>query len=181
MLQQIVIVGYHTNSKNKIQKFLETKEPIFSNDSYWLGRGMYFWDNLSNACYWKKEKIRKKEVVEDELAILNARIEVDLENMLDLTDEETLKMLDNLWNIIRIKGKKKIEKEKLGENLDLIFDMFEDSFKCYKVVKCLAKYKNDPMKNYQFFETTRITIGNRIIYSVKDKNCILDSDFYKED
>ena len=52
---------YHTNDRLKIENFLETSELIISKDTNWLGSGMYFWDNLSNAKYWKNEKLRKRE------------------------------------------------------------------------------------------------------------------------
>ena len=51
---------YHANDRLKVENFLETNELIISKDTNWLGKGMYFWDNLSNARYWKNEKLRKK-------------------------------------------------------------------------------------------------------------------------
>ena len=53
------IIGYHANDKEKCQKFVENSICIFSEDTYWLGYGMYFWDTMSNAVYWKTEKFRK--------------------------------------------------------------------------------------------------------------------------
>ena len=55
-----IIKGYHCNDLERTKKFVENKELIMTQeDGYWLGKGMYFWDNLSNAHYWKKEKERK--------------------------------------------------------------------------------------------------------------------------
>ena len=37
---------YHTNDRLKVKNFLKTNELIISKDTNWLGKGMYFWDNL---------------------------------------------------------------------------------------------------------------------------------------
>ena len=43
----------YENNINEVENFLKTNELIISKDTNWLGSGMYFWDNLSNAKYWK--------------------------------------------------------------------------------------------------------------------------------
>ena len=59
------IIGYHVNDKDRCQKFIDEEEIIiFSEDIYWLGYGMYFWDNQANAKYWIQEKKRKDKTVE---------------------------------------------------------------------------------------------------------------------
>ena len=55
---------YHANDRLKVENFLKTNELIISKDTNWLGSGMYFWDNLSNAKYWKNEKLRKNETID---------------------------------------------------------------------------------------------------------------------
>ena len=71
------IIGFHTNTKDKIKNFIEKGIPITSEDTTWLGTGMYFWDNLSNAKYWKNEKIRKNEGSEETIKIIKANIIID--------------------------------------------------------------------------------------------------------
>ena len=52
--------AYHVNDEERCKKFIENKDYIIiSDDTFWLGNGMYFWDNNSNANYWLKEKQRK--------------------------------------------------------------------------------------------------------------------------
>lgn len=124
---------YHANDELKIENFLKTNELIISKDTNWLGSGMYFWDNLSNAKYWKNEKLRKKETTN--IKIIKGKI--FLEKLLDLTDEETVRYIDNIWNIISNSSKiqkMKIEKAELGRKLDVIFDFYKAclSKECYK-------------------------------------------------
>ena len=109
---------YHTNDEFKIEKFLKTNELIISKDTNWLGNGMYFWDNLSNAKYWKNEKLRKKETTN--IKIIKGKI--FLEKLLDLTDEETARYIDDIWSFISKFSKiqkMKIEKAELGRKLKI--------------------------------------------------------------
>ena len=86
---------YHTNDRLKVKIFLKTNELIISKDTNWLGKGMYFWDNLLNAKYWKNEKLRKRETTD--IKIIKGKI--FLEKLLDLTDEETVKYIDDIWSL----------------------------------------------------------------------------------
>ena len=52
-----MIKVYHCNSEEKCNDFIIRKKLLESNhpyDSFWLGKGMYFWDNLGNAKYWQE-------------------------------------------------------------------------------------------------------------------------------
>lgn len=68
-----IIKIFHCNSEIKCNEFifqnklLESKHPY---DSLWLGRGMYFWDNLGNAKYWKRERNKKMNKMEKLLLFL---------------------------------------------------------------------------------------------------------------
>ncbi|WP_335932325.1 hypothetical protein [Fusobacterium polymorphum] len=168
---------YHTNDRLKIENFLETSELIISKDTNWLGSGMYFWDNLSNAKYWKNEKLRKRETTD--IKIIKGTI--FLEKMLDLTDEETVRYIDDIWSYIskfsEIK-KIKIEKAELGRKLDVIFDFYKNisdeetkNFD-YNVIKCLGSYRKNLMGSLDLFSESNLTLSNKIIYSVKENICI---------
>ena len=56
--------GYHANESERCRPFLQNKiNLIVSIDREYLGNGMYFWDNKSNAKYWyfeKKERAKAK-------------------------------------------------------------------------------------------------------------------------
>ena len=165
---------YHTNDELKVENFLKTNELIISKDTNWLGSGMYFWDNLSNAKYWKNEKLRKKETTN--IKIIKGKI--FLEKLLDLTDVETVRSIDKIWNVISNSSKiqkMKIEKAELGRKLDVIFDFFsekESKIFDYNVIKCLGSYKRDLMRSLDSFSESNLTLTNKTIYSVKENNCI---------
>lgn len=165
---------YHTNDRLKIKNFLETNELIISKDINWLGKGMYFWDNLSNAKYWKNEKLRKKETTD--IKIIKGKI--FLEKMLDLTDEETVRYINDIWNFISKFSeiqKIKIEKAELGRKLDVIFDFYKAHLSKefdYNVIKCLGSYKRNLMGNLDLFSESNLTLSNKIIYSIKKSICI---------
>ena len=154
---------YHANDRLKVENFLKTNELIISKDTNWLGSGMYFWDNLSNAKYWKNEKLRKNETID--IKIIKGKI--FLEKLLDLTDEETVKKIDKTWDIIskdsEIK-KMEIKKIELGRKLDIIFD--------YNVIKCLGNYRKNLMRNLDLFSESNLILSNKIIYSVKENSCM---------
>ena len=165
---------YHANDRLKVENFLETNELIISKDTNWLGSGMYFWDNLSNAKYWKNEKLRKNETID--IKIIKGKI--FLEKLLDLTDEETVKKIDKTWDIIskdsEIK-KMEIKKIELGRKLDIIFDFYKAHLSKefdYNVIKCLGSYKRNLMGNLDLFSESNLTLSNKIIYSIKESICI---------
>lgn len=165
---------YHTNDRLKVKNFLKTNELIISKDTNWLGKGMYFWDNLSNAKYWKNEKLRKRETTD--IKIIKGKI--FLEKLLDLTDEETVKYIDDIWSFISKFSeiqKIKIEKAELGRKLDVIFDFFsekESKVFDYNVIKCLGSYKRNLMRSLDSFSESNLTLTNKTIYSVKENTCI---------
>ena len=168
---------YHTNDRLKVKNFLKTNELIISKDTNWLGKGMYFWDNLSNAKYWKNEKLRKRETTD--IKIIKGKI--FLEKLLDLTDEETVKYIDDIWSFISKFSeiqKIKIEKAELGRKLDVIFDFYknipgkESKILDYNVIKCLGSYRKNLMGSLDLFSESNLTLSNKVIYSVKENICI---------
>lgn len=171
------IIGYHANTKDKILNCLANKNLIEYKDTDWLGKGMYFWDNIGNAHYWKNEKIRKEEGTEIE--ILQANIYID--EVLDLTDTQNLKFINNLWErFVSGNLKKDIPQNQLGKRLDYLFEAFSDKFS-YGVIKAYGKYKTEHTTFYSFFKGSNISIRNKIIYSVKKNECITNYKLYKEE
>lgn len=56
------LILYHCNKQEECLKFLNKQDYLISSqeDGIWLGKGMYFWDNISNARFWKREKLKPK-------------------------------------------------------------------------------------------------------------------------
>lgn len=171
------IIGYHTNIDKKILSCLSNGNLIIFKDTFWLGRGMYFWDNLGNANYWKYEKIRKGEGTVLDIKIIQANIFVD--NILDLTDSQNLEFIDKLWErFVKNNIKEKIPKEHLGKRLDYLFESFPEYFS-YGVIKALGVYKY--VSTNTFFKETNISVKSKLIYSVKKKDYIANFKLYEEE
>lgn len=139
------IIGYHANDKKRCERFLQDNcYMIASEDTHWLGDGMYFWDNLSNAKYWAKEKRRKQET--QTIWIVESHIILD--NVLDLTDSELRQKIWELWVLydrqLKRAGKFNSQKYKyLGQRLNALFKVFP-SLSSYDVIKAHAHYPKTP-------------------------------------
>ena len=83
------IIVFHTNIKDKIEKFVSDKEMIYYEDKHYLGNGMYFWDNEGNAKYWANKKLKENIGVLNEVYISKANLLLD-ETILDLTNVEII-------------------------------------------------------------------------------------------
>jgi len=169
------IVGYHGNKKSKCLAFIKSGVLISCDDSKWLGRGMYFWDNKSNADYWLKEKIRKTELdcMEDG-AIIQALIDCD--EMLDLTDQSVVEELNNVWVLLRVRDKKFSYDAELGYKLNYILERIED-FSSISVIKGIGDYRDYyRRKGDDFFilKDSRIIEDVKVLYCVRCSNAIIE-------
>lgn len=174
------ILGYHSNEEIKILNFVNKSIPIFSDDTYWLGYGMYFWDNYNNSLYWKQEKERKNK---KNIPILIASANVITESiLLDLTDYDHIESIDIIWKAhlakLPAKEKKMISNYPLGKRIDFLFKNYSILEDQYKAIKCFGKYKNN-MGRFNVICNDKITDEVRTIYCVRDKNFIKNPNIIK--
>lgn len=170
------IVGYHVNDSERCKDFLENKKMIFSADTHWLGYGMYFWDNPSNANYWvvqKKRKIKEEQQNIKELYIIQGNIFLD--QLLDLTDTDILQNFEKLWQAYcEHKGCSK--SELLGIKIDRLFDFYDELNLQLKVIKVHAEYPYTPKRKFLNYSDSKnkvqATYKIKTIYSVRDEECI---------
>ncbi len=161
------IIGYHANEKQKCTDYIERGIFIKSNDTYWLGDGMYFWDNHSNAIYWMNEKIRKSEAVC--VSIIKANVIID--KLLDFTDLETLKRFDKLWSYFCEKRNESI-KLPLGKKIEMLFDFFEDLENEFNVLRVNADYNKTPDISFLYSGNNKVTHKIKTIYCVRNNDVI---------
>lgn len=166
---------YHCNDERRCLKFLNSNTYMILSpeDGKWLGQGMYFWDNLGNAKYWEKEKRRKEP--DKKHMIVAAR--VSLENVLDLTDKDICKELENVWS--KYKEVLGIDSEpELGKKLNLLYRSIPDFSNIYKVIKVLGRYVNTPPNGFVKYmprsETVEPVLSAKVIYNVKRNDAILE-------
>ena len=168
------IQAFHVNDKARCDRFLEDESYlIISNDRYWLGNGMYFWDNNENADYWLNEKIRKDNT--KEYKVVKAIVYTD-DEMLDLTTNESQGLVNLLWD--KYCEKTGEEKRKpLGEKLNMLIKFF-NILSTTKIIKGVGDYnldnkKSDCLKNSNKFTGPQIRSYIKIIYCVRDPSIVI--------
>lgn len=165
---------YHCNDKTRCQKFLDNKKFMIESkeDGIWLGNGMYFWDNLSNAKFW----YRKKQQKHDELLIVQSNVYTDF--LLDLTDLDVCNKMEQLWNKIYKENEIKIPKDKitLGAKLNYLYDYYDMFKDVYQVIKVIGKYKKTPQNSFYKYDLdsrrAEPTTAIKCIYNVKNVDAI---------
>jgi hypothetical protein len=155
------IIGYHANDSNRCLEFVNYRTIINSEDTYWLGRGMYFWDNLSNAKYWVSEKRRKAQEVTDWSIV---QVNIDIEKLLDLTDDDVLNTLMKLWYQYCAKSHRST-KAPLGKKIDLLFGYFNFLSSNFCTIKGHGKYDRE---QNEFLVGTYVVSNIKTIYCVKN-------------
>lgn len=165
---------YHCNDKTRCQKFLDNKKFMIESkeDGIWLGNGMYFWDNLSNAKFW----YRKKQQKHDELLIVQSNVYTDF--LLDLTDLDVCNKMEQLWNKVYKENEIKIPKDKitLGVKLNYLYDYYDMFKDVYQVIKVIGKYKKTPQNSFYKYDLdsrrAKPTTAIKCIYNVKNVDAI---------
>lgn len=172
------IIGYHTNSKEKCERYINEGIFIESKDIRWLGCGMYFWDNFSNAVYWKNEKIRKMEA--KDLFVIKANVLID--ELLDLTDLQVLEFINQMWDLYCERINRKKRKAPMGKKLDALFKMFEELDESYSVMKVNGFYKKTPVSDF-FVESNNSMITNKIktIYCARRREKVVDAEIFNKE
>ena len=165
---------YHCNDKTRCQKFLDNKKFMIESkeDGIWLGNGMYFWDNLSNAKFW----YRKKQQKHDELLIVQSNVYTDF--LLDLTDLDVCNKMEQSWNKVYKENEIKIPKDKitLGVKLNYLYDYYDMFKDVYQVIKVIGKYKKTPQNSFYKYDLdsrrAEPTTAIKCIYNVKNVDAI---------
>ena len=172
------ILLYHCNFSEKCKNFLcEDSGLIWSNeDGIYLGDGMYFWDNISNAEYW--EKIKQKS--SKDTLILRCNVFVD--KLLDLTDKDICNKVNELWKELNNSMIKRRDyniyngKTYLGDKLNLLFKELPTFSESYYVIKAYYKYNKTPQSNlfkYNIYDKIIEPVLNiKCIYNVKNNSVI---------
>lgn len=179
---------YHCNDKERCNQFLKHEMDLIESkeDGIWLGNGMYFWENLANAKYWRDQKEKKSR----RLQYLIIKCLVCIDCCLDLTNQDVIDEVYEIW--------KEACQYVFGCSFSLNHEfgfilnrLFSDEFGCdfsskYDIVKVLGQYgKEHPMfennkeKNKNNLSKIRPTSAVKVIYSVKRKSCILSREVIK--
>lgn len=157
------VLGYHVNDIERCAKFIEDKNYlIISNDKFWLGKGMYFWDNNANANYWMKEKKRKDP--HNKYVKVIANIYTDEDILLDLSNKEVVNLVGEIWKEYCKKNNEKIN-QPLGVKIDKILKFFEEDFIDIKIIKGIGEYKKSNTDGK--YCGPKINFNHKVIYCIR--------------
>lgn len=156
------IIGYHANDRDRCSEFVNYRTIITSEDTHWLGLGMYFWDNLGNAKYWLLEKKRKaQEVISWSIVQAN----INLDQLLDITDEDILDTLNKLWYEYCAKSHRN-SNAPLGKKIDILFEYFSLLSSNYCTIKGHGKYDR---------VQSEFLVGSYLVSNIKTIYCVRNS------
>lgn len=166
---------FHCNEDTTINMIISDIDEInllkSFGDKFWLGTGIYFWDNLGNAKYWKKDKERKNS--DKKYSIVKVR--VCLDNVLNLTDPDVGKQFKNIINKIS-EIDPIIQKGGFGEKIDFLSRKFPEIMGNYEVIIAdgyYAKQTNKIFKNMRSY-FPGLTDKNKRIYNVIKNDAIVE-------
>ena len=155
---------------------IESKE-----DGIWLGEGMYFWDNYSNANYWLHEKERK-DTQDKQFSIIKGNAIIS--KILDLTDFDICNTFEKIWRLYANKVGIDINIP-LGKKINFLFDNVTFVRDAYDVIKIHGKYNRTPendLYRYNIHSTqTEPTLNVKTIYSVRKNDCLFNFKYYREE
>ena len=186
------IKGFHfCEHTRKCNAFVDKQLAIVATGpSQWLGDGMYFWDNYGNALYWRRE-LNGDHIPEKDCMVT---ADIDMDYVLDLTDEETQVRINRaMQDILQIKKvsprnrshrslRNKISKDEEltpGQRLDYLlkYSRYRDELRGIKVVKATGRHPrlNDDNKVLSSLwgkKWPRPVVDTKIEYCVKDESAI---------
>lgn len=173
---------FHTNDSHRCFEFINYEDHlvISEEDGIWLGSGMYFWDNVSNAKYWLR--IKQKSNPSNTYSIVQANVFLD--DMLDLTDIDICNKMALLWESY----KDKVEEDDsnnipLGLKLNVLYKYIQDFRSKYPVIRVFGKYNRTPDNQFWTYDLTGRIIEPistiKSIYNIKDKSAIADRQYYE--
>jgi hypothetical protein len=174
---------FHSNEEKKCEEFVSEKIHLISSenkrDDIWLGVGMYFWDNEGNAKWWNEKQSKRN--LHKKYKII--RVNADTSNLLDLTDYDVYKKMEEIWKNLCKKINADSEKP-LGYKLDTLFHSFPRFKEKYMAIKVFGKYNRTPVDGLFPFDCKSMkaepTMAVKCIYNVKNYDCILKSEIIEE-
>ena len=176
---------FHTDKERNNEKFLKEKTLLeANNERIWLGAGMYFWDNISNAQYWKR--VKKYHDKFSNYSIVRASLRCNLDDLLNLTDEDTVNELQEY-----VECCKKIYYQKTGKKINLdamdTGEIINFAYKCsklfdnnktFKCVKGIGLYqpkgKNFIVSKDNSHSRVHLTSRGKNIYAVRKKDTLFN-------
>lgn len=183
-----VQIVYHTDFAKKNSEFIDSGTLLESKeDGNWCGRGMYFWDNLSNAKYWQDKKKRRFNC---NVTISKSSLRYHEKDILDLTDDKTAQELYRVAVLYKKRTGLNVNLNKIGAVINFVYQSLVDDHKeTFSVVKLAGAYGKNSEENFiESYERSydrgrkspHATSRLKIIYSVRDRDFLFSKCLYSE-
>ncbi|MFC6169366.1 hypothetical protein [Loigolactobacillus jiayinensis] len=177
---------YHADFAENNSNFIDNNVLLSSReDGNWCGRGMYFWDNLSNARYWQN---KKKKHSNRDVTISQASLRCYGTEILDLTDDDSAKALYRAAVHYKSKIGFDVDLCKLGAVINFVHQaLIDDQQKAFSVVKLAGVYGRNKEENLiESYEraydkgrkSPHATSRLKIIYSVRHEGLLFSQCLY---
>lgn len=179
MYEQILKL-YHCNFSVNIAKAISSKDYLIlkaRDDRYWIGNGVYFWDNLSNAKYWKQDKERKMSLKNSNNIKFSICVGmVCLDKLFDLSDSDVRKKLEDYFENYYKTNPRLINKG-FGEKINFLLKEKPEIIDKFYVIKAHGNYPRESTKLYHFHRNkVGLTPKVKTIYNVINTKAILKLD-----
>ncbi|WP_099299692.1 hypothetical protein [Pediococcus pentosaceus] len=169
-------VVYHANTEENVEKFIGGSLIISQhpNDDYWLGEGMYFWDNKDNAVFWNK---RRRD--SEHTAIAKSQLAYHDSDIIDMVDTSAIfklrKQIQKICNILGLKFSQ--YKHKPGASLDLLARYLKmNNRETFKLVRGAAHYDRQPTYSITVDDDnigrSHLTGKVKLMYCVRDDSLL---------
>lgn len=177
--RKVDITLYHVDTVSRNKSFVSGAYHPSLEDGKWCGKGMYFWDNLSNADYWIRIKERHKV---GQYNVAGSELICSSDDILDLTDDHVVKQLSIVAQYFANKYDIDIDMTSNGKVINFVYDILkEQDNKLFSVVKAIGYYPNKKSDN--FIRINEDLSGKRRYNVVTDRArtiyCVRERDLVK--
>jgi len=141
----IMIPVYHVDTESQNDKFVHGGFFPSQEDGVWAGKGMYFWDNFSNAKYWLQ--IQHSHLPDKNFNTSKSKLICSEKDILDMTRTDTSQEVKVF--AIRFSGEFDVDldMDKNGEVINFLHDVLE---------KRQAKHIFSVVKEHGLYPKTKI-------------------------
>jgi hypothetical protein len=150
------LTGYHGTTSSNAELILKNNYKISSGDKEWLGDGVYFYNELSDAYEWRESE-----------AILHSVIKIGEDEYLDIDSDEGKETFNKIIDIISKEYKSINNDPKYAvQNQCAIMKII---WKCFpKIMAISASFAKSPTR----YRTLLDTRPKRKEFCVRDNSCI---------
>lgn len=172
------IPAFHSNYEENLKEFCEKNKIYISEDTHYLGDGMYFWGNRQDLEFWYNKKL--KESTNKKVIKIKAQIEYNDDQVMDLTVKEDFEKLLKIFDIISRAHKEKVGTSKLalGQVINKIYyskdTIISEYISNIKIMKIGLSYKDlncGYISEKKDYYSKKLSKNQNIVFDVRTIYC----------